>query len=204
MKNAVVQRPKPHNFKDLTGLILGRLTVLEHAGSEIVETTPKVKYKAVWLVQCTCGTKKIVRGADLCPGRTVSCGCLSKEKTAEFNTRTKTKVSYDTFSVVWQSYKRGAKVRNLPFELSKTEFYQLTQLPCHYCGSPPSQNRKARVKGKLSPFTYSGIDRVNSKLGYCVANCVPCCSVCNRMKVDTPYDEFKAKILQITNHLHLK
>jgi hypothetical protein len=200
MKNPIVQRPRPYNLKDLTGKVFGRLTVLEHAGSELVSQNP-IKYKSVWRTKCTCGKEKIVRGADLSQERTKSCGCLSSENTAEFNRRTKTKIAYDTFGVVWQSYKRGAKVRGFTFLLSKEEFYSLTQKECHYCGAPPAQVRKARVVGKLSSFIYNGIDRKDSSIGYETTNCVPCCWECNKMKSDTPYDKFIAKIKQILNHL---
>lgn len=108
MKNPVVQKPKPHNFKDPTGLVIGQLTVLEHAGSEQVRSGPKPKFKSV-----------------------------------------------------------------------------------------------CRVKGKLAPFTYNGIDRVDSDGDYTIDNCVPCCKICNRMKVDTPVADFIAHLIQIYAHLGL-
>ena len=40
-----------------------------------------------WLCQCDCGKMRIVRGVSLTSRRTKSCGCLSKEKTIERQTK---------------------------------------------------------------------------------------------------------------------
>lgn len=53
--------------RDLTGMVFGLLTVIEPSPT-----------KGHWKVQCTCGNKKIVRGASLTSGNTRSCGCLTK------------------------------------------------------------------------------------------------------------------------------
>lgn len=65
------------------------------------------------------------------------------------------------------SYKNNAKQRGFEFLLSEEEFYNIvTDIGCYYCGND----------------TYIGIDRKNSDIGYNLNNCVPCCSVCNRIK----------------------
>lgn len=69
---------------------------------------------------------------------------------------------------MYQSYKRGAKKRNYIFELSYLEFEKLIQQSCYYCGEKPKK--------------YNGIDRFNSKIGYVLSNCIPCCEQCNFMK----------------------
>lgn len=67
-------------------------------------------------------------------------------------------------------YKKGAKSRNIIFNLSKEQFYNLISQPCYYCGEKEKD--------------YNGIDRVNSQQGYEINNCVPCCEYCNKMKLD--------------------
>ena len=59
---------------DLTGQKFGKLTVLsEH---------PERKNKKIyWLCKCDCGVEKLIAGADLKSGRTISCGCNKIEKT---------------------------------------------------------------------------------------------------------------------------
>jgi len=61
----------PPNFKDLTGMTFGRLTVIRRAEN-------KGRYTA-WLCQCSCGKQKIIIGRSLITGLTKSCGCLSHE-----------------------------------------------------------------------------------------------------------------------------
>jgi hypothetical protein len=56
---------------DEKGNVYGRLTVLESAGTR--------DSKALWLVECECGTRKVVAGHDLRRGDTRSCGCLLTE-----------------------------------------------------------------------------------------------------------------------------
>lgn len=65
-----------NHVKDLTGKKFGRLTVVEFAESKNGRT--------YWLCECDCGNKKIVRGAHLKNGDTVSCGCYREEKREEF------------------------------------------------------------------------------------------------------------------------
>lgn len=64
------------------------------------------------------------------------------------------------------SYKRGAKVRNLNFELSDDEARSLMNENCFYCGYKPADE-------------LNGIDRMDNKRGYEPQNCVPCCGSCN-------------------------
>lgn len=86
------------------------------------------------------------------------------------------------------SYKNGAKLRNIEWDLSKEEFETLWQKPCTYCGS------------EISTI---GIDRLDSKQGYKIDNITPCCYQCNIIKMDYSKDEFINKIKQIYNYLKL-
>ena len=66
------------NFRDLTGMKFGRYTVVEFAGR---------KNRAIhWKCLCDCGETKIVATGHLTAGRTVSCGCYSRERAAKGNT----------------------------------------------------------------------------------------------------------------------
>lgn len=60
--------------RDLTGRVFGRLTVVARAPRPDGRT-PKV----YWLCRCVCGTERVVVGASLINGHTVSCGCYSRE-----------------------------------------------------------------------------------------------------------------------------
>ena len=66
--------------KDLTGMIFGRLTVLEQAYDHIL---PDGRRRAQWLCKCSCEPNKqiIVYGQNLTKRNgTKSCGCLRKEQ----------------------------------------------------------------------------------------------------------------------------
>src|SRR5580692_4265460 len=59
-------------FIPITGTF-GRLTVIEFAGFH-----PK-RNRSMWLVECTCGTRKVVLGNSLLSGKCQSCGCARQE-----------------------------------------------------------------------------------------------------------------------------
>lgn len=63
-------------------------------------------------------------------------------------------------------YKSGAKVRNIPFNLSLDDVIKLIDSECYYCGDLNSK----------------GIDRIDNTKGYTKDNCVSCCKFCNIMK----------------------
>lgn len=70
-------------LEQLFGQRFGRLTVKEQADPFISQNGEK---KARWLCICDCGKETIVRADYLKQGRTMSCGCYSKEALAQANT----------------------------------------------------------------------------------------------------------------------
>lgn len=60
---------------DLTGLRVGRLTVIAPAG--------KRGGRRVWQCKCDCGNETSVLTTSLSTGRTKSCGCYQKERASE-------------------------------------------------------------------------------------------------------------------------
>ncbi len=101
-------------------------------------------------------------------------------------------------------YKSSAKDRSLCFELSDEEFHSIVTQPCSYCGALPEERifRKGRT-GECSAFV-NGIDRINSSEGYTLANVVPCCIKCNRMKLDYSTKDFIDHISKIYNFIKVK
>lgn len=79
-------------------------------------------------------------------------------------------------------YKNGALSRNLEFSLTYEEFLSFWQLSCTYCGSS---------------IGTIGLDRVDSNLGYTINNVVPCCSMCNFMKLRYAKDQFLSQCERI-------
>ena len=88
----------------------------------------------------------------------------------------------------YNQYIRGAKKRNLCFELSEEEFNRIKSEICYLCGKINTMNHK------------NGIDRVNCSLGYTIENCKPCCGGCNYMKLNFELDSWYNKLQTIFNH----
>lgn len=59
---------------DLTGQVFGLLTAIAHVRS------------GDWLVECECGTRKVVQGQNLRSGSLKSCGCAYRGPVGGFNT----------------------------------------------------------------------------------------------------------------------
>jgi hypothetical protein len=62
---------------DLTGRIIGRLTVMHYSAE-----ASKDKQRAYWMCKCVCGAVKVIASNSLLTGTTVSCGCYAKEVAA--------------------------------------------------------------------------------------------------------------------------
>ena len=92
----------------------------------------------------------------------------------------------------YNKYKKEAKDRGFVFELSLEEFESITKLPCMYCGEYSKESEGAQ---------YSGIDRIDSSEGYTSFNCVPCCEMCNRMKLDYDMLDWLRHIKKIADRL---
>jgi hypothetical protein len=60
---------------------------------------------------------------------------------------------------------------------------------CFYCKAEPIQ--KCSWVGYDNDFVYNGIDRVDNSKGYEINNCVPCCIICNKSKLDLSLEEWK-------------
>jgi len=79
----------------------------------------------------------------------------------------------------------NCKRRNIKNELTFDEFLTFNSSVCVYCGSPSN-----------------GIDRLLSDFSYSLSNCVPCCTLCNRMKSVSSPVSFLLHISKISLHDH--
>lgn len=99
-------------------------------------------------------------------------------------------------------YRGTAKKHKRVFKLTLEEFTELVHSPCRYCGVDTDMKRVTRDKATVM-FNAMGIDRVDSSIGYELGNCVPCCSHCNRMKLDRSEEDWLAKVKRVYEHLKL-
>lgn len=176
------------------------------------------RQSGLWNVECLkCGSKLTVSlnnakkrkrsGCYYCnpnPGQQVP----SKEK----EQGTKPQI-YSRDELYYRIYKN--KIENLnkkssitgrkykEWKLSLKEFSQLIHDKCVYCGAEPEYKESFTTKSHPNEKLYAnGIDRIDSNKGYTIDNCVSCCTICNRMKLDLNQQEFYnhiTKILQYSN-----
>ena len=84
----------------------------------------------------------------------------------------------------YKEAKKMVKGRNYEFTITKEEYLNLWQKPCHYCG-----NRY--------PNSGCGLDRKDNSRGYHIDNVLPCCKFCNRFRNSFASVEEMEKIIQI-------
>jgi len=180
---------RSHNFKDIIGQTFGQWTVLHYT-----RTDPR---GAFWMCKCSCGAEHEVWGKALRKGNSKCCErCAHNFKLPDEEASKRR---------LYGVYRNQAKKRKRAFELSIEEFSRITKEKCNYCGKEPSQEciRRDRVVTP-APYIYNGIDRVNSKGGYTLANSVPCCVTCNRAKLAMSLDEFLSWVNRVVNYQNLK
>jgi hypothetical protein len=98
-------------------------------------------------------------------------------------------------------HKCTAAKRGLAWDLTEKEVIDLWCSPCAYCGSSPTN----KFSNSGREIVYSGIDRIDSSLGYVSSNVQPCCKRCNIAKNNMTHEEFLAHVAQIyTNWIGTK
>jgi hypothetical protein len=186
--------------KDYTGQKFGNLEVLE-----IFNSQPGKARRC--LCRCDCRVVKEFVLKEITSGKTVSCGCVRREKSRQRDYARKPEGAAQ-FNRILSSYKRNAATRGFAWELTARFCFNLFTMPCHYCGivgrSVAKWSPAVQVKEEwriLSAINYNGIDRVNNDKGYCEDNVVPCCSVCNEAKGKLSLADFGAQIDKIFLHI---
>lgn len=177
----MLKNSKNKAIKDITGIRFTRLVATDYHSSRGKER------RAFWIFKCDCGNIKILNRLQVEKGKTKSCGCLKLER--RILTMEKQ---------IYYRYKKGAKERNKIFELTFSYFVELINKNCTYCGSIPCNKYINSFTGK--DLIYSGIDRINSDLGYTIENSVPSCIRCNAAKSDSTILEFKVYIERLKKH----
>ena len=168
---------------DISGMRSGFLTADRYAYS-IADKHGKLRPYFVY--KCDCG-KEIIRRRDYLKKDRInkSCGCYKKSTGSSIND-------------IYRMYKFKAKERNLNFDLTIDDFKNITSQNCYYCGTPPTFYISKRYNcNNAKPIHKNGIDRFDNNKGYSVNNCVPCCTKCNRSKMDLNYKDWINHIIKI-------
>lgn len=171
--------------KDLTGVSSGYWIVVGHYIAGLNGS------KGTWLCRCRCGTERRRTAYQI--ANFVSCGCYSAEYNQENNRKYPGNVARNNLIA---NYISGARTRNLDWALSRDDCEKLFQGRCNYCGVPPGRVTNAREYS----YTYNGIDRINSSLGYIAGNVVSCCSMCNVAKMAHSVGDFMSWVRRLASH----
>lgn len=140
---------------DMTGLRLGRLTVIGRADS--------IAGKAAWLCRCDCGKETVVRGYSLRNGDTQSCGCLHEEIIARGNFVHG--ASRSRLYGIWSTMKARCSNPNQDY------FYRYGERKISVCEEWQTFEpfyEWAMANGYREDLT---IDRMNNDGDYCPDNC---------------------------------
>lgn len=97
------------------------------------------------------------------------------------------RVAADPHKYATAVVKTGARKRRIPVIIDDEAIAGMLALPCVYCG------HKDGTK-------VNGIDRLDSAAAYEDGNCVPCCSMCNRMKMALDPITFVHRCCQVSWH----
>lgn len=171
------------NRLDLANKIFGKLTVLR-----VDEEKTNNSNSVYWICQCSCEQKTIksIKAHHLAKGNTVSCGCIRQDNRGKRNHLWK---GYEGISgKFFYCIKRGAKIRNIPFNITIEQIWNV------YI----KQNKRCALSGL--PLTFPKIvgendgnislDRINSEKGYLPDNIQIVHKDINFLKGDLPENLF--------------
>lgn len=82
-------------------------------------------------------------------------------------------------------YKERAEKKKIGFDLDYENFTEYVKQPCVYCGFNEG---------------IVGLDRIDSDKGYTTDNVVPCCKVCNYMKLDHKVENWFSYMHQVLEY----
>jgi hypothetical protein len=168
-------------MKNICGMRFGKLIVMS------INEEPRKRNGTYWNCLCDCGNWSVRIAHSLISGHVTSCGCNA------YSHRFKKKA--DTpLNTIFYGYKRSAKQRGYPFNLTKDEFRIIIKQNCYYCGIEPQQASPSTCK---EIYLYNGIDRKDSSFGYEKENVVPCCGTCNYAKRSMTLSQFKEWIKKV-------
>jgi len=150
-------------------------------------------HKALWSCKCECGKEVQVYKYNLERGNTRSCGCLSRG-----NSNSLWKGIGELSASKYYEYKKNAKIRNLIFNVSMEELWDLFL----------KQNRRCALTGEILVFqkttkdrnSTASLDRIDSSQGYVINNVRWILKDLNYMKLDMSDEYFLDLCCKVSNY----
>lgn len=163
-KTSVIKKLKDYNIPIRPATRLNRPNK-NPSRSMVQNLNPSVKYGKLRFVRfldnkkceciCDCGKTIVVMSSNFSKYRIKSCGCLKGKVHDGYG-----EITGNLFG----RYKRGAKIRNISFEISAKDMWEI------YI----KQNKKCAISGVEIPITKpertAPLDRIDSKKGYTTNN----------------------------------
>ena len=177
-----------------TGKKFGGLTVKQLGR---VRRTDRPQYKYYFFCECECWNHTIKNPSPVKSGKVKSCGCWFRGN--QF--RVKKERGESWFNCKYYAYKQKAEKRWYEFNLSKEQFRHIITQPCIYCGR---QNTQVRFPNSRSEFRYTGIDRYDNTKWYVIENCVPCCYICNGIKMNHSIEDLEEHLELMLSRKHIR
>lgn len=184
LKKGITKTPHGIPTKNLTNNKFGQLTVIEYHG--ILKRNNRNMHS--WFCECDCGEQIIVEDSNLKSGGTQSCGCVNR-LTGINNRRYK---GYEEISgVYWLSIKRGAKERNLKFNITIKYIWDLFIQQNKKCAISKEELNFAKTSYDHNKgLTTASLDRIDNTKGYIESNVQWLHKKVNRMKWDLCQKDF--------------
>lgn len=177
-------------IKDITGQKFGRLIAVE-------PTKKRVNNRVIWKFICDCGNSHECSSHNAINGHVNSCGCIANEHIKKIIGRNTLPNKQGIINKLYGRYKREALQRGYDFDLTMEEFKSFIFEKCYYCDSEPIGKFYQKTNTKDINIIYNGIDRLINENGYNKDNCVTCCKICNKMKMNLDESVFIDQITKI-------
>ena len=173
---AIPVRHSGRNLLDITGQIINNI--------KVIKLIPDNKKYPKWLCECHCKETFAATYSELKRGRY---GCW--ECRNEFISLSKRKGYKEISGDFWDRTKRSAKVRNLEFNISIEDVWNLFLQQNRKCALTGIDIKFNPRKSKLKEATAS-LDRIDSSKGYIIDNVQWVHKVINNLKMDLDEQEF--------------
>ena len=189
------------NRADLVGQRFGKLIVISYSGRK----RPNNKSIGSWLCKCDCGNETIVNTYNLTMNKSKSCGCLRHQKA--HNNKTFEEIT----GLYWVSMKCHAKSRNIPFNITIQEGWEVfleQDKKCRFTGINLTHKKyigkKSNSKRDLYQSGNASLDRIDSSKGYTKDNVQWIYKPINKMKNKLSDKEFLQICRAIVKHTEME
>lgn len=184
-----------YNQKDITGKTFNHLTALRLNEKRTVHRkSGRTDIEYYWDFRCDCGRIKCIRRDRVTDRKNpiTACGCRQGKR---YNFTGFKNIS----GAQWSNIKKGARLRNLAFNISIEEAWDLYE----------SQNRKCALTGEIITFssknpwykeTTASLDRIDNTKGYIRNNVQWVHKKINIFKLDHSVQEFVELCEKVTKH----